>query len=230
MKRLAVPVAVAAAALAAWVAPAGATGECRGLNPCVPIAGPWVVVPAGHGVPRPQVQFQLSCPTGFIVAGVDAELTDPSIDVFIVGTSGSPVSPGVTTSSTVVFVASYTGASGGSPTFRPHAGCVPATGGGQRTPTGLAAVTPPGQPTVRRVRTVRVDAATTVAARCRGDERLVGAYWARGFATAAPPGAALVASLQAKQQIQSDGIVVVARGGQRQGVVQVAAVCAAGGG
>ena len=44
-------------------APAGATNECRGLNPCVPVAGPWVVVPVGHGASRPQVQYQLTCPT-----------------------------------------------------------------------------------------------------------------------------------------------------------------------
>jgi hypothetical protein len=225
-------VGVLAAAVAAWAAPANATSECRGLNPCVPVAGPWVVVPAGRALPRAQVQYQLTCPNGFIVGGVDAELADRSIDVSIVGTVGAPVSPGVTTSRNVVFVASYVGSGGGPPpTFRPHAGCIPATGGGQRTPTGLAAVTPPGEPTTRRVRTARVGTGgTLVTAKCRRDERLVAAYVARAFATPAPPGGALVASLTAKQRVQAGGIVVGARGGRGQGIVQVAALCAAGGG
>jgi hypothetical protein len=232
VKRLAVLVALLAAGLAAWAAPAHATNECRGLNPCVPIAGPWVVVPAATGVPRPQVQYQLTCPRGFIVGGVDAELTDRAVELFIAGTSGSPVSPGVTTSSSVVFVASYVGPGGGpAPTFRPHAGCIPATGGGQRTPTGVAAVAPPGQPTTRRVRTVRVPAAgTSVTARCRADERLVAGYSARAFATATPPGVALIGSLRAEQRVGGDSVFVTARGGRGRGVVQVAAVCAGGGG
>ena len=42
--RLGALLAVLAAALVA-AAPAGATNECRGLMVCIPIAGPWVVVP-----------------------------------------------------------------------------------------------------------------------------------------------------------------------------------------
>jgi hypothetical protein len=228
VKRLAVLVAVLAAGLAAWAGPAGATDECRGLNPCVPVAGPWVVVPVTRAIPREPVQYQLTCPNGFIVGGVDAELTDRAVDVSIVGTSGSPVSPGVTTSRSVVFVASYVGSGGPTPTFRPHAGCIPAAGGGRRTPTGLAAVTPPGRPAVRRVKTVRVRAGLAVTVSCRADERLVAAHSARAFATAAPPGAALVASLRATQQVRGDRVVVTAGGGQGRGVVQVAAVCAGG--
>jgi hypothetical protein len=228
VKRLAVLVAALAAGLAALAGPANATTECRGLNPCVPVAGPWVVVPVTRSVPREQVQYQLTCPNGFIVGGVDAELTDRAVDVFIVGTSGSPVSPGVTTSRAVVFVASYVGSGGPTPTFRPHAGCVPATGGGQRTPTGLAAVTPPGQPTVRRVSTVRVGAGASVSVSCRADERLVAAYSARAFSTATPPAPALIAGLRTTQHVLGDRVVVTARGGQGRGVVQVAAVCAGG--
>jgi hypothetical protein len=92
------------------VAPsAGATNECRGLNPCVPVAGPWVVVPTARTLPRPQAQYQLTCPRGFVVAGIDAQLSDQAIDLAFLGTSGTPVSPGVTTSRSIVFVASYVG-------------------------------------------------------------------------------------------------------------------------
>src|SRR4029078_9136492 len=78
---------VLAAALAA-VPTAGATNECRGLNPCVPIAGPWVVVPA-----KGEVQYQLTCPKGYVVAGTDAELTDPQIDLSFLPSSGRPRGP-----------------------------------------------------------------------------------------------------------------------------------------
>jgi hypothetical protein len=194
----------------------------------VPIAGPWVVVPVAPSVPPPQVQYQLTCPRGFVVGGVDAELTDGAIDVSIVGASGSPVSPGITTSRVVVFVATYTTAPGlGAPTFRPHAGCVPATGGGQRTPTAYHVV-PPGQPTVRRVRTIRVAGHAAVSVACQEDERLVAAYTARAFFTPHPPNPSLVASLTADQRLRGKRVVVDVHARRGQGAVQVQAVCAGG--
>jgi hypothetical protein len=207
---------------------AGATNECRGLNPCVPVAGPWVVVPTGRSIPRPQVQYQLTCPRRFIVGGMDAELTDPSIDVAFIGSSGAPVSPGVTTSQSVVFVATYVGDQPRTPTFRPHIGCIPATGGGTRTPTGVRAVVPPGRPATRRVVTERVRGESTLVTSCRADERMVGWYTTRGFSTAAPPGPALVASLFTKTSVRKNSVSVLARAGRGQGIVQVGAICAGG--
>jgi hypothetical protein len=220
--------AVLAAVLAVGAGPASATNECRGLNPCVPIAGPWVVVPTARSLPRPQVQYQLTCPRGWIVGGVDAELTDRAIDISIIGTSGSPVSPGVTTAQSVVFVASYVGVGARAPTFRPHAGCLPSSGGGQRTPTAASPTLPPGQPTVRRVQTVAVGPRTTVVVSCRVGERLVAAYTARAFFTETPPSPALVAGLTARQQIGGNSVVVTAQSPGGRGSVQVAAVCAGG--
>ena len=208
---------------------AGATNECRGLNPCVPVAGPWVVVPVAQTTPRQQVQFQLTCPRGFIVAGLDAELSDRAIDLAFLGVSGSPVSPGITTARSVAFVGSYVGVGAPAPTFRPHVGCVPASGGGgQRTPTGAAAVFPPGQPAVRRVVTTRVGATKRVVASCRAGERLVGWYSARGFLTETPPTTALVDSLSATVRAGGQRVVAVAHMRQGQAVIQVSAVCAGG--
>ena len=221
-------VAVAAAAALAVVPTAGATNECRGLNPCVPISGPWVVVPTARSVPRPQAQYQLTCPRGFVVAGIDAELSDQAIDLAFLGTSGTPVSPGVTTSRSIVFVASYAGEQPRAPTFRPHIGCIPATGGGTRTPTAVRAVTPPGHPTTRRVVTARVRGESTVDTACRADERLVGWYATRGFATATPPAPALVASLHVKTTVSRNAVSVLARAGRGQGIVQLGAICAGG--
>src|ERR687888_516921 len=114
------------AVLAVGVGSAAATNECRGLQVCVRVAGPWVVVPAS----RAPAQFQLACPRGFIVGGLDAELSDRAIDLDFGGLLGSPVNPGVTTSRSVVFRGAYTGATRRTTTFRPHIGCIPAAGGG----------------------------------------------------------------------------------------------------
>ena len=207
---------------------AGATNECRGLNPCVRVAGPWVVVPTGRNIPRPQVQYQLTCPRRFIVGGMDAELTDPAIDLSFIGSSGSPVSPGVTTSRTAVFVAWYVGDRPRAPTFRPHIGCIPAAGGGTRTPTGVRAVTPPGHPSTRRVVTGRVRGESRLVAGCHADERMVGWYSARGFATPAPPDPGLVASLYTRTSVTRSSVSVLARAGRGEGIVQVGAICAGG--
>ena len=228
MRRAFVLVALVAGALATNVNPAGATSECRGFLVCVPVAGPWVVVPASRALQRPEVQYQLSCPRGYIVGGLDAELTDSAIDVWFLGASGSPVAPGRTTSQTVVFVARYVGVGARAPTFRPHAGCIPARGGGRRTPTSVTKVVPPGRPTVRRVRTFRITTPRAVAVSCRRDERLVAAYSASGFRTAKPPSPDLVASLSTQPALALGHITVLARGGEGRAVVQVAAVCAGG--
>jgi len=229
VKRLLAAAGLLSGLAALTVAPtAGATNECRGLNPCVKVTGPWVVVPTARAVPRPQVQYQLTCPRRFIVGGMDAELTDPAIDVSFIGSSGAPVSPGVTTSRSVVFVASYVGDRPQAPTFRPHIGCIPASGGGTRTPTGVRAVTPPGHPTVRRVVTGRVRGESTLDAACRADERMIGWYSARGFATAQPPDRRLVASLYTKTTVRKNSVSVLARAGRGQGIVQLGAICAGG--
>jgi len=216
---------------AARVGTAGATSECRGFMACVPVAGPWVVVPTSRALQRPQVQFTITCPKGFIVGGVDAELSDRAIDVWFFGAIGSPVAPGRTTSRSVVFVATYVGSGARAATFRPHAGCIPGTGGGSRTPTAFNPVFPVGKPTVRRVRTARVlavPALRTFSVRCRRDEQLVAAYTARGFRMKKPPSAQLVRSLTANVHVTRHGVSAEAGGGNGQGVVQISAVCAGG--
>lgn len=209
--------------------PAGATNECDGLMVCVPVAGPWVVVPTGGGVPREQVEYQLRCPRNHVVAGLDAELSRRAIDVAFLGTLGSPVNPGISTSRSVVFVASFVGVSATHATVRPHIGCVPATGGGGRVPTSFT-VFQPGQPTVRRVREARVrPGSATVVQGCLANERLVGAAHAFGFYTRRPPDAGLVASVAGTRVIRGGRVRVTARGdaelGSVRAVVQVQAVC-----
>jgi len=232
VKRLALVVAGAAAALAFTAAPAGATNECRGLMICVPIAGPWVVVPTGSRVPRPSVDFQLSCPRGFIVGGLDAELSAPGIDVQFRATLGSPVNPGISTSQAAVFSGALVSGSARGPTFRPHIGCIPTSGGGARVPTAVR-VYPVGRPATLRVSElfVRPGAAHAVQ-RCKAGETLVGATHAVGFFTAAPPSVLVARSVTAVRSIRGGAVRVDIRTSPElrgaRAVVQVGALCAGG--
>jgi len=227
--RLVGALAVAAASLAV-VAPAGGANECDGLMVCVPVAGPWVVVPASTSVPRARVEFQMTCPPRHVVGGLDARLSVRGIDVSFLGMLGSPVNPGITTSRSVVFVATYVGNSDRAATFRPFIGCMPAAGGGTRVPTSVGAFRP-GRPVTRRVKTVRVrPGSATVAQRCISGERLVGGSHAFAFATRTPPGASLVAGVSGSQELSGSSVVVRVRAdAELAGVrafVQVHAVCA----
>ena len=233
MTRVLAVVALVCAVLAIGAGRAEATQECRGLMVCVRVVGPWVVVPARAGAARPRVEFQLSCPRRYLVGGLDAELSNPAIDVSFFGKVGSPVAPGITTSRKAVFVATFVGSSTRAATFRPHIGCVPANGAGGRIPTAVTVVHP-GQPAVRRVRTLRVAPGRTrfVAARCASGERFVGGSHAVGFYTLRPPAARLVAAVATRQSLARDHVTVGARAGVGLGrvraVVQVSAICAGG--
>jgi hypothetical protein len=226
----------AAALLAVGARPAAATNECRGLMVCVKVAGPWVVVPRGSTVPRRQVQFQLSCPRGYVIGGLDAELTNRGIDISFPGKLGSPVGPGTTTSRSAVFVASYVGpnTATGAASFRPHLGCLPASGGGAGpVPYRPNPVVPPGEPTVRRARSLRLHPGTVRGSQaCGAGELLVSGWSAVAFFTARPPTAEMISSVAAAQTIRGGRVSVLARAGPAVGavraIVQVGAVCAGG--
>jgi hypothetical protein len=232
--RVALVLCVGLAALAVTAAPAGATNECRGLQVCVKVRGPWVVVPVELGNVRSGAQFQLSCPRGFIVGGLDAELSDRAIDLDFPGLLGSPVGPGTTTSRSVVFRGVYTGSSVRNPVFRPHIGCLPAAGGGGGpVPYRRLQSFPPGQPTVRRVRDVRLRAGSVRAvAGCQAGERLISGWHSVGFYTASAPNAGVARSVKVTQSTRGNRVEVRARAGVGvngvRAVVQVGAVCGGG--
>lgn len=223
MRRLLVLAGVAAS-FAVAPSPAFATDECRGLQQCVPVHGPWVVVPTAS-FPRPKVEWQLMCPRGYVAAGLDAELSDRAIDVGFLGLVGAPVTPGVATARAVVFWASYVGATARAPTFRPHVGCIPGGGGG-RIPTAFK----PGRPTVRRVTQNEIPPGRSAAARnCLARETLVDAKHAFGFFMRRTPDAGLVESVSGAQRVRGRRVSVVVTADVEvasvQGVVQVHAVC-----
>jgi hypothetical protein len=236
VKRLLVSAAFLAVVAAAGVGPAQATNECRGLPVCVRVAGPWVVVPASSPASRVPVDFQLSCPRGFVIGGLDAELTDRAIDVEFGGRLGSPVSPGATTSRSALFQAMYVGAAPHGPSFRPHLGCLPTSGGGSGPVPyrRLAAVFPPGEPTIRRVRAVQLRPGATQRAvsACGANERLVSAWHAVAFYTRQAPASSLIESVRTTRTLRGKRVEVRVRSGTAlQGVraiVQVGAVCGGG--
>jgi hypothetical protein len=235
VKRLVLVLVLAGVAAAFGAQQAAATNECRGLLVCVRVSGPWVVVSSGVAAPRARVDFQLSCPRGFAVGGLDAELSDRAIDVGFVGKLGSPVGPGVTTGRSALFGATYAGASARPPTFRPHLGCIPSSGGGGGPVPyrAVAAVFPPGEAVIRRVRTVSLRPGTVHAvAACGKGERLISGWHALGFYTASPPSQALVEGVRASRAFRSGRVQVSVRStsvvaGVRA-IVQVGAVCGGG--
>jgi hypothetical protein len=223
------------AALAAGAGPAHATNECRGLMVCVRVAGPWVAVPVRPSVPRPRVEFQLSCPRRYVVGGLDAEVSNTGVDVMFFGKLGSPVNPGITTSRAVVFVATYTGRTATAPTFRPHIGCVPSAGGGAGpVPYRASSLAAPVPTTVRRVTTLRVHPGSTQRAvrPCAVGERVVRGASAVGFYTSRAPASALVAAVGARLEVGADSVAATVRSADTlrgvRAIVQVAAVCRGG--
>jgi hypothetical protein len=226
---LAMVASVAIAVAAPW---AGAANECDGLQICVSVPGPWVVVPSATGSSRERVEYQLDCPKGHVVAGLDARLSVRPIEVSFVGKLGSPVNPGITTTRSAVFIATYVGRSDRAPTFKPFIGCVPMAGGGSRVPTSVGSTRAfqPAQALTRRVHTVRVrPGSTTVVQRCAKGERVVGGSHAFAFATRTPPSASLVSSVSGTQYVGDRSVSVRVRGdAELAGVrafVQVHALC-----
>lgn len=218
---------VVALAVAAAFAPAGsATNECRGIQSCIPVMGPWVVVPA-----RGQVQFLLSCPQGrSVVGGLDAQVTSRDVRVGFDARLGAPVSPGVSTTRYAVFTAVSTARK--PQAFQPFLGCVPTQGGGGRS-TVSAAVTPPGPSLEYRANIAVVSPGTVRFARaaCRSTEKLVGSWQALAFRTKKPPHLDDAARVQMTPVVLAKKLVVTAEASDglsidAHAVVQAGVECA----
>jgi hypothetical protein len=229
VRRLLVLAAVSAAALVA-AASAGATRECNGLQVCVPVAGPWVLAPG-----RAETQWQLACPKRFIVGGLDAELTTRALDLAFRATLGSPVNPGISTSTAAVFLGRLVAGHDPAASFRPHIGCVPTSGGGPRIPSAHHPVYPPGRPTVLRASALPVRAGATrqVTRTCRAGERLVRSTHAIGFYKKEPPSRTLARAVHVTQTSTHGVVKVTIRGDSAlrhaRTVVQLDLLCAGGG-
>jgi hypothetical protein len=218
---------------------ARAADECRGLDVCVSVPGPWVAVPSASLRNASVTHYQLTCPRRHIVGGLDALLSDRRIDVKFLGTLGSPVNPGITTSRRAVFIATYARQRRSS--FRPFIGCIPLSGGGGRETTSYDAAVAPmeavqrQEPPQRRVWTIRLRPGDTrtLAARCAPNERLVGSSHAVGFRRNTAPSASIMGGVRVERRVQGAGVDVRAvRGGSvpfaTRVEVQVHLLCARG--
>ena len=203
--------------VAAFLGGAGearAADECRGLQVCLPVPGPWVAIPAPSGGGVSSVTWQMRCPLrGYIVAGIDARVSDRSIDVSIRGENGAPVSPGVTTGRDVLFTAVYTGGRSRATSFQPFIGCVPTSGGGARGQTSVRRPTAfaPGKPIDRRVVERRLVSGATVrvAARCPSGTRLLGTQHAFAFRIDDEPGTTLLGAVRVRRTTTAGRVTAV---------------------
>jgi hypothetical protein len=221
------------AALAVLAAPsAQAADECRGLPVCIPVAGPWVVIPPGDADARfPQRLWRMKCPQGSIVGGVDARLTHRTVDMSFSGLLGSPVNPGITTREEVVFTGTNTGNARRATGFRPFIGCVPTAGGG-RIPTAVnaPAAVKPGTPTRLRVRTVSfVNTIAAVTHGCNRGERLISSAHAVALRSPREPSITQLAGVHSALVLRSGRLVASASlTGAARGLrakLQIHAVC-----
>jgi hypothetical protein len=217
----------AVAALAAVAAPAGgATNECHGIQQCIPVAGPWVLVPA-HGT----AQFLLACPQGrSVVGGLDAQVTSRAVHVGFDARLGAPVQPGVTTTRYALFRAVSTAKT--RQAFQPRLGCIPAQGGGGRS-TVSARVSPPGPALDLRSRIVILQPGGTrfVRLACPAGETLVDSWHSIAFRTKQPPQLTEARYVRARHVIVGKQVVLTASSTDAlsidvHAVVQAGAECA----
>jgi hypothetical protein len=205
VKLFALVLVAAAAFVAVTAGAAGATDECRGIQQCIRVPGPWVAVPA-----RGQAQYLLTCPKGrSVVGGLDAQATSREVHVSFDGRLGAPVQPGQTTTRYAFFRAVST--STRTQAFQPLLGCIPTQGGGGRS-TVSARVVPVGQPLELRSRIVVVGPGDVKFARiaCRRNEKLVGSWHAIAFRTKQPPSLAHVGLVHAGHHVVGKRVVVTA--------------------
>jgi hypothetical protein len=226
MRAVLVTAAAALALAAATTSAEAATNECRGITACIPVAGPWVLVPA-HG----QATYLLACPSGrSVVGGLDAQASSRDVRVSFDGRVGAPVSPGVTTTRYALFRAIST--STRAQTFQPRLGCIPTQGGGGRS-TVSARVTPAGPSLEFRSRIVIIGPGQVRFAKvaCRASEQLVGAWHATAFRVKQPPSLGAGTLVDVTRTIAGRTVVVTASATDGLSidvhpVVQVGAECA----
>ncbi len=205
MRAVAVAFVAALAAAAALAPSGGATNECHGIQDCIRVPGPWVVVPA-----RGTAEYLLTCPQGrSVVGGLDAQATSRDVRVSFDGRLGAPVQPGQTTTRYAFFRA--VSVSPRVQAFQPLLGCIPVQGGGGRS-TVSARVTPVGPALEYRSRIVVVGPGDVKFARvgCLRTETLVGAWHAVAFRTTQPPNLAHVGLVRAHHAVVGSHVVLTA--------------------
>lgn len=197
MSRLVVAALTFVVAIAVGAPASQAAAECNGLQVCIPVAGPWVAIPAPSAAFE-TATWQLVCPQG-IIGGVDALASERAVAVEFPGHIGSPVNPGITTSRSLVFRGTYAGTVRHPTSYQPYIGCIPSNGGGQRTRTSFERVLAvrPGDSITVRTLTLKVEPGTLARGtlRCHAKERLLSSTHSVGLYTTAAPSPAELAAV-----------------------------------
>ena len=233
MKGLLAGVFAALAVAAVFPAVGGAANECKGIQDCISVPGPWVLITPGQ-----RTAYLLSCPNGNgVVAGLDSRATSSNVRVSFDGQRGAPVSPGITTPRRALFHALTLTSHRES--FQPFLGCVRGAGGGGRSTVSArspaAKPTPAGAPLDRRAQTVvlRPGLVRSASVRCPAGERLVGSWSALAFRTTNPPDLAQAKDVELQRVVVVKGKATVtalatdALSPDARAVVQVGVECAA---
>jgi hypothetical protein len=233
VKGLLAAIFVVATVAAVFPAVGGATNECKGIQDCISVPGPWVLI-----VPGRRTEYLLSCPNGNgVVAGLDSQATSSNVRVSFDGQLGAPVSPGVTTTRNALFHALTL--SSHRESFQPFLGCVRGGGGGGRSTVSArspaAKPTPAGAPLDRHAQTVvlRPGLVRSASVRCPAGERLAGSWSALAFRTKNPPDLAQANDVELQRVVVTKGKATVtalatdALSPDARAVVQVGVECAA---
>lgn len=177
-------IAGAVAALAVAAIPAtgsAAANPCSGIPKCIPVAGPWVAVPASG-----EVDYALGCPGGKgVVAGTDGEASSLDVRASFDAILGSPIAYGRSTHTAVLFRAVSAHHRPG--WFKPYIGCIPLPSSVRNTVASQAS--PLGAPLDFVARTISVTPGfqRTVTLSCPAGESLVDSWSAPASSSASPP-------------------------------------------
>jgi hypothetical protein len=155
--------------------------------------------------------------------------TSTAVRLSFDGRLGAPVSPGVTTTQSVLFRGRLVHGARGA--FQPWVGCVPARGGGGRSTVSARAV--PGASLLRVARVVVVSPGEVKSAtlKCPAQTTLVGGWHAVAFRTKKAPDLADAARVQARHAVTRGKVIVSvsatdALSIDAHAIVQVGAECA----
>jgi hypothetical protein len=219
-------VALAALAAGACAGSGSAATACSGLQRCILVPGPWVIVPANG-----EVKYLLVCPDKAIAAGTEALVTSQQVQVSFDAILGSPVAYGRSTNYEVLFRAVSASHTPGA--FQPSLGCLP-TPSGVRNTTGVTPV-PAGTPLTLDAASITAvpGASRSGSLGCGGTGTLVDSWTAVAFATPAPPKLALASSVEVTSAIRDGHALASVRGTDGltladRAVVQLGVRCTSG--
>jgi hypothetical protein len=176
-----------------------------------------------------ETEYLQSCGKQGVVGGVDADTTSTAVRLSFDGRIGAPVSPGVTTTQSVLYRGRLVQGARGA--FQPWVGCIPARGGGGRSTVSARAAPGAALHRVARIVVVSPGEVKTATLACPAPEKLVGGWHAVAFRTKHPPRPADAARVRASHALANGKVVATiaatdALSIDAHAIVQVGVECA----